>query len=277
LIVDTHVHLYDPSRLQGVPWPDKDNPLLYRTVLPDDVENEAGPHGVGGALVVEASVWTEDNQWVLDIAAAHPFIVGLVGRLEPTEDSFLADLERFAADPLFCGIRFWGDAYAPEKRDLFLWHMQQVADRGLVLDAVFPRGVPEGFFTLLEEVPDLPVIIEHVAQARIDGQVPHGKWAAAIERAAAFPQVYMKVSALMECSGRQPAPASAHFYAPLLDFLWEVFGRERLIFGSNWPVCQRAGDYGQCVDIVKSYFATKGPQADRRYFYDNAKRVYRWP
>src|SRR4051794_5762163 len=73
-IIDTHIHLYDPSRPQGVPWPPKDNKLLYRTTLPADFQAAMRGLGVTGVVVVEASVLLEDNQWILDLAKDNPII-----------------------------------------------------------------------------------------------------------------------------------------------------------------------------------------------------------
>ena len=78
MIIDTHTHFYDPTRPQGVPWPGPDEELLYRRVLPEDHRALAAPEGVTGTVVVEASAWLEDNQWILDLAAQTPWIVGLV-------------------------------------------------------------------------------------------------------------------------------------------------------------------------------------------------------
>ena len=88
MIIDTHTHFYDPSRPEGVPWPGPDNELLYRTVLPADYRQFAEPEGVTGTVVVEASGWLEDNQWILDLAEEDPFIVGLVGHIDPARPEF---------------------------------------------------------------------------------------------------------------------------------------------------------------------------------------------
>jgi L-fuconolactonase len=88
----------------------------------------------------------------------------------------------------------------------------------------------------------------------------------------------MKVSALMEQSVIQPAPADLAYYRPTLDVLWQAFGEDRLIYGSNWPVCERAGDfYVEGINIVKAYFQEKGEAAYQKYFWQNAQAVYRWP
>ena len=105
MIVDTHTHLYDPTRPQGIPWPNKDNELLYRTVLPKHFSETANPCDVTHTVVVEASVWVEDNDWILDLAKDAPSIVGFVGNLDPQQDGYIADLDRLSKNPLFRGLR----------------------------------------------------------------------------------------------------------------------------------------------------------------------------
>ncbi len=124
-------------------------------------------------------------------------------------------------------------------------------------------------------LPDLRLVINHILAAPVDGQAPAAAWHAAFQAAAALPNVFMKVSGLMENSTVQPAPAEPAFYRPVLDALWQAFGAERLLFGSNWPVCEQAGSYGQCMDIVRSYFAAKGSQAADKYFAGNARAIYK--
>src|SRR3954466_15974306 len=100
--VDAHTHFYDPTRPGGVPWPGKDDKLLYRRVLPEHCKAVARPHGVTGTVVVEASPWGEDNQWLLNLAKDDSFLVGIVGHLAPGDDGFARHLERFAKNKLFC-------------------------------------------------------------------------------------------------------------------------------------------------------------------------------
>ena len=104
-IIDTHVHFYDPTRPEGVPWPGKNDKLLYRPFLPKHFRELTRPHKVTGTVVVECSPRLEDNQWVLDLARDDPFIFGLVGNLTPGTDDYPKHLERFARNPLFRGIR----------------------------------------------------------------------------------------------------------------------------------------------------------------------------
>lgn len=93
-IIDTHTHFFDPTRPEGVPWPGKNDKRLYRRVLPDEFKRLAQPLGVVGTVVVEASPWVEDNQWLLDLAAKEPLLVGIVGRLDTASDDFEKHLRR---------------------------------------------------------------------------------------------------------------------------------------------------------------------------------------
>ena len=276
MIIDTHVHIFDPFRPEGVPWPDPDNELLYRTTLPDQVKAQAMPEGVDGVVVVEASAWVEDNQWVLDIAKDDLFIVGLVGRLEPGDENFARDLERFSADPLFQGIRYWGGNFEDVSQGDFIDNMRRVADKGLVVDVNFPWKSPDGFFALQEQVPDLKIVLEHVSGVTVNGELPSDEWMANMRRVAEHVHTTMKVSALMENSVEQPAPVGAKYYRPALNAMWDIFGEDRLFYGSNWPVCERAGTYARCIRTVRAYFAEKGTEATENFFWRNSQAVYGW-
>ena len=100
MIIDTHIHIYDPTRPEGVPFPEPDDEI-YRRVMPEDYRALVASEGVTGAIIVEASTWVEDNQWVLDVIEDDPFIVGLVGNLDPRAEDFGDHLNRLSPNPLF--------------------------------------------------------------------------------------------------------------------------------------------------------------------------------
>lgn len=276
-IIDTHTHFYDPTRPQGVPWPPPENRLLYRTVLPAHLKALAAPAGVTGTVVVEASRRLEDNQWILDLAAQEPFIVGFVGGLVPNRPPFAGELARFAANPLFRGIRIGGGALAAVDEPGFLADLSLLAEKELSLDILIGSSDHfAGLYRLAERQPGLRIVINHVGNMPIDGHPLAPEWIERFQRAGAYPHVNMKVSGLLENSRVQPAPERVDFYRPLLDCLWDAFGEQRLIFGSNWPVCEQAGDYRACLSIVRSYFEEKGASASENYLWRNAQRVYKW-
>lgn len=97
-----------------------------------------------------------------------------------------------------------------------------------------------------------------------------------MEAAAKHPNVFCKVSALVEQTGKTPAPRDVDFYRPVLDTLWSLFGEDRLIFGSNWPVSNRGAPYETVVGIVRDYFTEKGARAAAKFFLTNSQTAYAW-
>jgi L-fuconolactonase len=274
MIIDTHTHFYDPTRPQGVPWPEPDDEILYRRVLPSDYKALAVPEGVTGTIVVEASPWVEDNQWILDLADQDPFIVGFVGHLDPCADEFDQLLERFAAHPVFRGIRPGGKGLKELEQSGFLAAMEQLVARDLELDA----GLNPGLEALACRLPELRIVINHIGGIPIDGEKPDPARLELMHRLAEHPQVYCKVSGLMDLRSQvQPAPTDLAFYTPVLDALWEIFGEDRLLYGSDWPVSDRSSrSNAQVQQLVAEYFSTKGQEALDKYFWQNSKKAYKW-
>jgi L-fucono-1,5-lactonase len=278
-IVDTHTHFYDPTRVQGVPWPPKDDPILYRPVYPQEFNRLARPLGVTGTVVVEASPWLQDNQWILDLAAREKSIFGFVGQIKPGRPEFAAELKRFASNPLFRGIRIgaWDKPALADNSDL-VRDLKLLADRDLSLDLLISTDGLEETARLAAALPSLRIIIDHCANVRIDGAAPPAPWLDGLAACARRRNVFMKVSGLVEGTGRTDGSAPLHpgLYRPTLDALWERFGQNRLIFGSNWPVSTRFGSYATVFHIVHEYFTAKGEGAAARYFWQNAAHVYKF-
>jgi L-fuconolactonase len=277
MIIDTHTHFYDPTRPQGVPWPPPENRLLYRPVLPEHLKALAAPLGVTGTVVVEASAWLADNGWILDLAADEPFIVGFIGQIPPNRPQFGAELARFAANPLFRGIRCGGQRFEEMDWGSFLADLQTLADRDLSLDVLIGAEHLDKVLRVARELPDLRIVINHILHMPVDGGPLDPAWLDRYRRAADHANVFMKLSAMMEQSTIQPAPPDLDYYRPTIDALWATFGPDRLIYGSNWPVSDRAGrSYGDYLAVVQDYFAEKGDEATANYFWRNAKTVYKW-
>ena len=276
-IIDTHTHIYDTARAQGVPWPPKDDAVLYRPVLPDEFARLTRPLGVAGTVVVEASTLEEDNQWLLDLAAKGPPILGVVGHLKPARPGFAEKLVRFSRNPLFRGIRAgtWEGSLQSDD-SATMANLRLLSDRNLSLDVnVGTAGLPS-IAAIAKALPDLRIVINHCANVRIDGQTPPAPWLAGLSACAAHRNVFMKGSGLVEGTGRSKgdAPADVAFYKPTLDAIWERFGDDRVVFGSNWPVSTRFTGYETVMGIVRGYVEAKGASATKAYLSGNAKRVY---
>lgn len=182
-IIDTHIHLFDTTRPQGVPYPNKNDAKLYQPALPERYRKIAQPLGVVGAIEIEASPWIEDNLWVLEVAGKDTIMVGTVGDLEPGKPEFPQYLERYHRNPLFRGIRYgnlWGRDIGVElNKPEFIEGLKLLAEANLVLDTANPRpALIEAMVRVTDKVPNLRIVIDHLPQ---------------LER----PQVYVKVSEVL--------------------------------------------------------------------------------
>lgn len=278
-IIDTHIHLYDTAREEGVPWPPANDKVLYKPHMPAEFKRVAQAAGVTGVVIVEASHRLDDNRWVLELVENDPFFVGLVGNIDPYSEQFEKHLKQLQGDPRFVGIR----ARVPGKKldyqdKRLLANFRQLSEAKLTLD-VLMNG--EGTETILEvhrlaqAIPDLNIVVNHVLGYNIDGNAPDEAWQQAVNTLAENPNVYVKVSGLYQRCTAQPAPHNVDHYTSLLDVLWLNFGSERLIYGSNWPCTKKSGDYASFVRLVDTYFQRKGQAARERYFWKNAVKAYR--
>ncbi|HUQ68338.1 MAG TPA: amidohydrolase family protein [Planctomycetaceae bacterium] len=279
-IVDTHTHFYDPTRPQGVPWPSASDPFLYRPVLPEEYRKLAEPLGVVGTVVVEASAWVADNQWVLDLAAKNPFLLGLVGNLPPGSDDFHQHFPLLVKQPKWLGIRVnAGPLGMGIDRPEFLADLKWLADADKELDVNGGPALLPLVDKLAAKLPELRIVINHLANVRIDGPMVPDQWRTDLIAAAKHPQVFLKVSALVEgaAQGNRKASTDPAYYEPTLDAAWAAFGDDRVIYGSNWPVSARFADYATVQTIVQQYVRAKHPDALTRFFAGNPQAAYRWP
>ncbi|QDT86661.1 amidohydrolase family protein [Gimesia chilikensis] len=278
-VVDTHTHFYDPSRPEGVPWPPK-NSSLYRTVLPKDFVALKKYQPVNATVVVEASKLVEDNQWILDVAKDNPVIIGFVGRLTPGDPQFRQQLKRFAKNPIYKGIRVNHNLVEPGlSQPRFIDDLKFMADKGLQVDLNGGPVTLDAARKVAQQVPDLRIVVDHIGNVVIKGDEIDPDWRRYMEALADQKQVFIKVSALVEGASRHrpnDVPADVDYYRPTLDVIWNQIGVDRMIFGSNWPVSERAADYVTLQKILVDYLQDKGQAALDKVFWQNSKVAYRW-
>jgi predicted TIM-barrel fold metal-dependent hydrolase len=271
-IIDTHIHLFDTSRPQGVPWPEKKDTVLYKPALPARYRKVTEGLGIAGAIEIECSPWLEDNQWVLDVAARDPIMVGVIGDLEPGHPDFGRQLERFQRNALFRGIRYgnlWGrDLGAQLAKPDFIAGLKMLANAGLVLDTANPTpGLVTDVVRLSDRIPNLRVVMDHLPA--LDPATAN------LRELAKRPHVFVKISGVLQrVDGR--VPADLNFYRARLDTIWEIFGADRVIYGSDWPNSDQWGTYPQVLKIVQEYLYAKGAAAMEKYFWKNSVAAYHW-
>lgn len=279
-LIDTHIHFYDTNRDIEVSWPPKDDRVLYKPHLPAEYSRLAKASGVTGVVIVEASDRLADNRWVLDLVDGDDFYMGLVGNIDVYRKDFENELTKLKRDDRFVGIRPRGTEAIDFSDETVLKNLAVLAEHGLTMDYLTNGGGIPGIETIdgvARKIPNLRIVVNHCLGYNFDGKPPQQEWIAAVEKLAKNKNVHCKISGLYQRSVPQPAPQSIDHYEAVLDVLWENFGKERLIYGSNWPVTKHTDSYESYLRLVDRFISEKGQDAREHYYWKNAAAAYRLP
>ncbi len=277
-IIDTHIHLFDPTRPQGAPYSGPPG-VAPQPALPPRYRGLAAPLGIVGAIKVEASPWVEDNLWVLEVAGRDTIVVGVIGNLEPDKPDFAEMFARYQKNPLFRGIRYgnlWRrDITKQADNQAFIDGLKLLAQADLVLDTANPRvDLLQAIVKITDKVPDLRVVLDHLpgldptpeSQAAYD---------AALREIQKRPRIYVKLSAVIHRVNGQVSTDLGP-YRDRLDRLIEVFGEDRILFGSDWPNSDGVAPIDKVVGVVREYFSTRPRTLAEKYFWKNSVAAYKW-
>ena len=282
-IIDTHIHLFDKTRPEGAPYP-RDmpgggEPPQGMIALPNRFQAISAPLGVVGAVVVEASPRLDDNQWILDVAANAPIIVGLVGRIDPADQAFGEHLDRLRRNPLFLGIR-QGRLHLGLDSPGYIANLQRLADADCSLDVDTPRQgmtAPEVLVKMLDKVPSLRLVMDHLPDLRFPDRAAKDTYRMYLRELGTRPQVHIKLSEVVRTWGGRVS-TDLNAYRDWLDELWSIFGEDRIMFGSDWPQSESLefNSYPNVFGVARVYVRGKGPNAMEKVFWKNSLKPYRW-
>jgi predicted TIM-barrel fold metal-dependent hydrolase len=269
-IIDTHFHLYDPTRPQGAPYPRTPNAPPF---LPRHFRETATPLGIVGGIKVEASPWVEDNLWVLMIIQDEPMIVGMIGNLDPVKPEFREYLDRYHRNKLFLGIRY-GNVWENQNlvtavdRPDFIDNMKAFAQTGLTLEVANPRlDRIDATVRLTDKVPQLRGVLGHLQALALPTAPEVLKSYANNLKELKSRNVYVKISGLHGARPNPEAPFDPAVYKPVLDFIWDIFGEDWLVY---------AGRNKAALEIMQSYFMAKGQSAAEKFFWKNSIPAFKW-
>ncbi len=270
-----------PGRSTPLSWPGPGDGDLYTQHLPARYFKLAQPLGITGTLVVEASSWIEDNDWVLALAEKEKTIIGLVGNFDEVWDDpvkFDAALGKYAKNPLFRGIRIRDPVKvrAAVNPGTARENLRKLAATDRTLDVLYASFVE--IEKVAAAVPTLRIVINAMGFPAYKVVTPADPaWVMGLEAVAKHPNVFMKVVGVLEVGPRNGmASSDVEKYRAVLDAVWRVFGPDRLIYGNNWPVSDGFAPLASVHAVVKDYFAAKGRIAEEKFFSGNAARVYKW-
>ena len=246
MIVDSHQHFWDLEKVE-YPWLVPDYGPIYRTFTPAELEPQLQAAGIDRTVLVQAANSFEDTDSMLAQAAEHDWIGAVVGWV-PLEDPAAAAqaLDRYAANPWFKGVRHLNHEEADPDwlvRPAVIDGLKLLQERDMTFDVISVYPLHLGHVPALASAcPDLPMVIDHLAKPPI-ASGDYDAWKADMRAAAEFPNVYAKVSGLNTAA--DPERWTGADLVESIGFAIEVFGAERLMFGSDWPVAILAGDYAK--------------------------------
>jgi len=272
--IDAHQHfwIYDPDQYS---WIDESMASLRRDFLPDDLKPKLDRKNIRACIAVQARQSLEETKWLLDLAARFPFIAGVVGWVDLQSSDVHAQLKIFAANPKLVGIRHIVQS-EPDDRFLmrpdFLWGIAMLEEFDLAYDIlIYPKHLPVAA-EFAAQFPRQRFVLDHMAKPPIkSGNIQ--PWTDGIRRLAEFPNVCCKLSGLVtEADWQHWRPEDI---VPYLDVAFEAFGPDRLIAGSDWPVCLLAAVYEQTFDLAENYLNQYGSAVRDAVLGGNAQRFWR--
>ncbi|MEM9754739.1 MAG: amidohydrolase family protein [Pseudomonadota bacterium] len=273
--IDAHQHFWQPAR-GDYTWMPMDNETLARPYGPADLAPHLAAHGISRSVLVQAAASVEETEYMLGIADATPSVAAVVGWVDFEDQSHGRHLERFAAHPKFRGVRPMIQDIPDDDwmlRDDVQWAYEALIDLDLTFDALGFPGHLENFYKILRRYPKMRVVIDHCMkpQIRHHSAETFAAWADGIGRIAADTAACCKFSALVtECDGwslEKLRPYAAH--------ILNVFGPDRVMWGSDWPVCRLEAEYSDWRTAAEALTEHLSPSDRAHVFGGTAARFYR--
>lgn len=274
MYIDAHHHLwnYDPVEYD---WIDDSMAILKKDFLLKDLEKTLHLNGFSTSIAVQARQSMEETLWLLDLAEQTNLIKGVVGWIDLKAETLAQELDKLAKYKKLVGFRHViqgeSDPTFMQNPD-FIRGLQMLADKGYRYDLlIFAHQLPAAA-QMLEQVPNLHVVIDHIAKPDIKSKSDFDAWQQGMAVLAHNANCYCKLSGMVtEADWTTWTNADLQ---PYLKTVWDLFGLQRVMFGSDWPVCLVAAQYQQVKQLVLDFVNTQSPHANKLVMGENAQRFY---
>ncbi|MEK4357592.1 amidohydrolase family protein [Paenibacillus sp. FSL M7-1455] len=273
--IDAHQHFWKIDR-NDYGWITPEYPVLFRDYLPSDLEPHLQKHGISKTVLVQAAPTIEETEFILGLSENADFVAGVVGWLDLDDPFFMEQYLRFCKHPKFIGFRVMiQDMEDPNKilSPAYLEALSYFAEEAVPVDLlVLSHQLPQ-LVRLLERIPHLRGVVDHLAKPPIasGGMEP---WRSHMAEMARYPNIYCKLSGMVTEANRREWKME-DFTAYVHETL-DLFGPERVMFGSDWPVCLLAATYDEVVDVLRQALQDRLPaEAIEAVFGANAARFYK--
>jgi L-fuconolactonase len=271
-IIDSHQHFwkYHP---QNHAWINEDMKIIQKDFLPEELSSIFDKEHIDGCVSVQVDQTEAETQFQIELAKNNPFIKGVVGWINLMNPSIEATLEKYQDQPIVKGFRhiLQGEETGFMLQPKFIDGLKALAKKNYTYDLlIYHHQIPEAL-ELLKDLDDLKIVIDHIAKPDIkNGNITD--WAKNIKTLAKYPNVHCKISGMTtEADWRK---WTSEELTPYLEIVVEAFGTNRLMFGSDWPVCLVASTYHQWLTTVKDYFSTFTNEEQAKIFASNCESFY---
>jgi len=272
MIIDSHQHFwkYDPVRDN---WIDDSMEIIRKDFFPKDLKPLLDENGIDGCIAVQADQSETETEFLLTCAAENPFIKGVVGWVDLTAKNLEKRLMHYKANPLFKGVRHIVQA---EKEDYLLREDVQngigkLAKHKLTFDIlIFPHQLPAAI-EMVEKFPKQQFILDHIAKPNISAPMDK-EWKANIAALSKFENVSCKLSGMV--TEAENFVFSDDSFTPFMDHVFASFGANRVLFGSDWPVCLLATGYKTVFALINAYLEKQSTQIKAQVLGQNAIKIY---
>ena len=272
--IDAHQHfwVYDS---QEYAWIDESMAKLRRDFVPGDLKLELDRAAFQGCIAVQARQTLEETHWLLKLAAEAPFILGVVGWFDLRSPQLHSDLEALASHPKLVGVRHIVQSEPDDDfllRPDFLRGISMLEEFDLAYDIlIYDKHLPVAA-EFVRQVPRQRFVLDHLAKPQIRNQELH-PWTQGIHKLAAHANVFCKLSGLVtEAHWQNWKPEDL---VPYLEVALECFGPDRLMIGSDWPVCTVAASYSAAIDVVTQFLDFRNVKAPEKILGGNALQFYK--
>jgi L-fuconolactonase len=273
ITIDTHHHFwrYDPVEYD---WITDDMYQIKNDFLPEQLKGVIEKAGVDAVVTVQARQTVGETEWLFDLAAENDFIRGVVGWLPLINPDIELYLERYSENPYLKALRHVlqgeKDEYMLTKE--FNHGIGLLKKFNLVYDIlIFEKQLPAAI-QLVDHHPDQLFVLDHIAKPRIAENIL-SPWKENICKLAERPNVYCKISGMVTEADFNSWTREKLY--PYLDIVMETFGPDRLMFGSDWPVCLTACEYEEWLNLVKNWLGQLSVEEQAKILGKNAVKVYR--
>lgn len=273
--IDSHQHFWKVSR-GDYSWMKPEMKILYRDYLPEDLKPSLETHQIDKTVLVQAAPTVAETEFLLDLAEQHHLIAGVVGWLDFESNDFPSMFELYSRQASFVGVRPMLEELPDDDwilRSRVLDSLRIIAQLDFPFDfLVRPRHLPH-VAKALEEIPGLRAVIDHIAKPEIKAQ-KFEPWKSQIRELAQHKNLYCKLSGMItEADHDSWKPEHLQ---PYVEHILECFGPERVMYGSDWPVCLLAGSYDRTIGALETVLNPHLDPASLQGVYgDNAARFYK--